>query len=231
MDWVEKGTSTWWGRDRRNDFCYRVSYQDPVSLGGLLVSDGASVYLGSWPYGPSRKTETNSDSNFIQTKNGFFDPSWNFRNWWMDRRVGGHLLSFNNERTFAIRMRGFAHRWTYKASLHEPGTQFELLAQSKTIPDEFFTLRSTVKVPADWVREIPVVGDAMALSQRTLFVAGAPDEVGAKGGLLMAYSAKTGEPLTEYKLDAPPVFDGMAATAGRLYLSTKDGRVLCFADG
>jgi hypothetical protein len=85
-------------------------------------------------------------------------------------------------------------------------------------------------VPADWVREIPVVGDAMVLSQSTLFVAGAPDELDAKGGLLIAFSAKTGEPLAEYKLDAPPVFDGMAAIAGRLYLSTEEGTLLCFAD-
>jgi outer membrane protein assembly factor BamB len=230
MDWVENGTGTWWGRDKRTDFCYRVSYQEPVSRGGLLVSDGASVYLGPWPYGPSRKTAKDPDGNFVQTKNGFFDPSWNFRNWWMDRRVGGHLLSFNNERTFAIRMKGFAHRWTYKASLHEPGAQFELLAQSKDIPDDFFILRSTMEAPADWVREIPVVGEAMALSQKVLFVAGARDELDAKGGLLIAYSAETGEPRAEYELDSPPVFDGMAAAAGRLYLSKKDGTLLCLAD-
>ncbi len=229
MDWVENGTGTWWGQDKRTDFCYRVSYQEPVGLGGLLVSDGASVYLGSWPYGPPGETSRDSEGNFIQTKNGFFDSSWNFRNWWMDRRIGGHLLSFNNERTFAIRMKGFAHRWTYKAGLHKPGSQFELLAQSKDIPEDFFVLRSTMKVSADWVREIPVVGDAMVLSQEVIFVAGAPDKLDVKGGLLIAYSLKTGEPLAKYKLGAAPAFDGMAATAGKLYLSTKDGTVVCFA--
>ena len=229
MDWVENGSQTWWGRERKNKFCYRVSYQEPVSLGGLLASDRDSVYLGSWPYGPPRETKEDSKGNFVQTKNGFFDSTWNFRNWWMDRRIGGHLLSFNKDRTFAIRMKGFAHRWTYKANLHETAKQFELLAQSKDIPEEFFILRSTMKVPADWVREIPVVGEAMALSQETLFVAGAPDLPDAKGGLLIAYSAENGEPLAEYRLDAPPVFDGMAATAGRLFLSARDGTLLCFS--
>jgi len=229
MDWVENGSQTWWGRDRKNKFCYRVSYEEPASLGGLLASDGNSVYLGSWPYGPPRETKEDSEGNLMQSKNGFFDSTWNFRNWWMDRRVGGHLLSFNDERTFAIRMKGFAHRWTYKANLHEPGKQFELLAQSKDIPEEFFVLRSTMEVPADWVREIPVVGEAMALSQKNLFVAGAPDASESEGGLLLAYSAETGERLTEYKLDAPPVFDGMAATAGKLFLSTREGTLLCFS--
>jgi hypothetical protein len=230
MQWVEKGTETWWGRGQPTGFRYRVSYQEPASRGGLLASDGASVYLGSWPYGPPGEPVENADGNFIQTKNGFFDSSWNFRNWWMDRRVGGHLLSFNKQRTFAIRMKGFAHRWTYRPTLHKPGTKFELLAQSREIPDDFFRLRSTMEVPADWVREIPVVGNAMVLSRSLLFLAGAPDELDTEGGLLMAYSIEAGERLAEYKLDAPPVFDGLVATAGRLYLSSQDGTVLCFTD-
>jgi hypothetical protein len=195
----------------------------------LLASDGASVYLGPWPYGPRGKTVVDPESNFVQTKNGFLDHSWNFRNWWMDRRAGGHLLSFNREQTFVVRMKGFAHRWTYKASLHEPGTRFELAAQSRSVPDDYFVLRSTMEASADWVREIPVVGDAMVLAHSVLFVAGAPDELDPEGGRLLAYSARTGAPLSEYTLDAPPVFDGMAATEGRLYVATKDSGLLCFS--
>jgi len=33
--------------------------------------------------------------------------------------------------------------------------------------------------------------------------------------------------LAQYKLDSAPVFDGMAAANGRLYLSLENGRVLC----
>ena len=45
---------------------------------------------------------------------------------------------------------------------------------------------------------------------------------------LWAVSTTDGKKLAEYKLDAPPVFDGMAAAAGRLYASTTDGHVVCF---
>jgi len=69
----------------------------------------------------------------------------------------------------------------------------------------------------------------MSLTERVLFVAGAPDKIDPQGGLLIAYSIETGEPLAKYKLDAPPVFDGMAPIAGRLYLSTRDGKLLCFS--
>jgi len=34
--------------------------------------------------------------------------------------------------------------------------------------------------------------------------------------------------MAEYKLDSLPVWDGMAAANGRLYLATKSGKVLCF---
>jgi hypothetical protein len=35
--------------------------------------------------------------------------------------------------------------------------------------------------------------------------------------------------VADYTLDAPPVFDGMAAANGRLYVVTTDGKVACFA--
>jgi len=49
-----------------------------------------------------------------------------------------------------------------------------------------------------------------------------------QGALLYAVSASDGEKLAEYKLDSLPVWDGMAAANGRLYLATKSGKVLCF---
>jgi len=85
----------------------------------------------------------------------------------------------------------------------------------------------------------------MVLAQQTLFLAGAPDEVsevpheptGAdplaealeanRGGRLLAISATDGKTLAAYELESSPVFDGMAAAQGRLYLSTKSGKVVC----
>ena len=48
-------------------------------------------------------------------------------------------------------------------------------------------------------------------------------------GLLLAVSASGGGKTAEYALDTVPVWDGMAAAYGRLYLSTVDGEVLCMA--
>ena len=39
----------------------------------------------------------------------------------------------------------------------------------------------------------------------------------------------TGMGLAERNLDALPVFDGMAAAGGKLYIVAKDGKVTCLA--
>ena len=51
---------------------------------------------------------------------------------------------------------------------------------------------------------------------------------GRKGALLRAVSAADGSRLAEYRLDVPPVFDGMIAAQGKLIWSTVDGDVVCW---
>ncbi len=90
-----------------------------------------------------------------------------------------------------------------------------------------------------WSASIPLTGKALALADDVLFVAGTPvvfpeNDVakafeGRMGGTLWAASAKTGEKLAEYPLDAPPAWDGLAVANGRLFLSLADGRIVCMA--
>ena len=53
---------------------------------------------------------------------------------------------------------------------------------------------------------------------------------GKKGVFLRIVSAADGGKISECELPAMPVFDGLAAANGRLYLATLDGRVLCLAN-
>jgi hypothetical protein len=45
----------------------------------------------------------------------------------------------------------------------------------------------------------------------------------------MAFSVNDGEKLAQYELSAAPVFDGMAAAHGCIYLSTRGGKLICYA--
>ncbi len=106
-----------------------------------------------------------------------------------------------------------------------------------------------------WTKDLPLVVRAMVQAKDTLFIAGPQDVVdeeeaaeklgtseiqgqlagqdaallGQTGGLLWAVSTQDGGKLTELRLKTPPVWDGMAAARGRLYLTTIDGKVLCLS--
>jgi len=105
-----------------------------------------------------------------------------------------------------------------------------------------------------WEANVPILAQGLVLAGNTLFAAGAPDVLdetmpnirscdpevrkvleeqeaalaGLRGGRLVAVSKKDGEPRFRRELDAPPVFDGLIAANGRLYLALKDGSVQCW---
>jgi outer membrane protein assembly factor BamB len=103
-------------------------------------------------------------------------------------------------------------------------------------------------IEPDWTCGVPMVVQAMVLADETLFVAGSPVESNripqqptdadpfaealetGRSGKLRAVSADNGKTLADYNLKSSPVFDGMATAYGRLYISMKDGSVLCLAE-
>ncbi len=91
--------------------------------------------------------------------------------------------------------------------------------------------------PPLWTAWIPIRPRAMVKAADVLFVAGPPDVLdsddpyaafeGRRGARLAALSAADGTKLAQCELDAPPVFDGLIAAAGRLYASLEDGSLVC----
>ena len=104
------------------------------------------------------------------------------------------------------------------------------------------------------ITQQPLHVRAMVLAKDTLFVAGPPDVVdedeafkrpfdpqvvaklakqdeayrGKHGAILMAVSTKNGQEVSKLDLPAPPVWDGMAAAQGCLFVSGQDGQLTCF---
>jgi len=89
-----------------------------------------------------------------------------------------------------------------------------------------------------WSSRIPVRVTSMLVAADQLAIAGPPETgvdtedplgtyEGRKGGMLWTLSAASGEKLAEYKLDSPPIFNGMAAAEGQLFVTLKSGTVLC----
>ncbi|HUG70297.1 MAG TPA: PQQ-binding-like beta-propeller repeat protein [Pirellulaceae bacterium] len=108
-----------------------------------------------------------------------------------------------------------------------------------------------------WTQDVPLMVRAMAKANDKLFIAGPPDLIDEEqtfqrtmardpnlasllvqqddalsdeaGGLMRVVSAIDGNTLAEYKLDSLPSWDGMAAANGKLFMSTTDGNVICYA--
>ena len=81
----------------------------------------------------------------------------------------------------------------------------------------------------------------MVLTDKHVCLAGAPDIVdkadpwGAfedrRGGRLEVYSVQDGKKIAAHTLESAPVYDGLAAANGRLFITLKNGSVLCMGAG
>ncbi|MDP6634118.1 MAG: PQQ-binding-like beta-propeller repeat protein [Phycisphaerae bacterium] len=188
---------------------------------------------------------------------GFLDDEWYNRTFWMYSETWpgfhianwaaktGQLLVVDDKNTYAVT----AYPWrNLQSPLFKPAQKgYLLLADDNdnepVIPD--YTrgvpkgIGFTRKNDPIWFKWVPLRIRAMAATKNALFVAGAPDVLvpgdpmaafeGRKGASLWAVSKKDGEKLTELKLDAPPVFDGLIAARGQLFIVTTDGKVICLA--
>ncbi|MHC4199918.1 MAG: hypothetical protein ACYSU0_08005, partial [Planctomycetota bacterium] len=186
---------------------------------------------------------------------GFLDDSGFDRLYWMYARrwpglyfadrapKAGQILVFDEQRTYGIHK--FSRKFSRSPYFAPGSTGCELFAdendnepvlEKKQEARERGTM-TRAKEPL-WSVQVPVDGRAMVLAGDTLFVAGAPDVVpeddplaameGRLGGRLLAVSGKDGAKLAEYEIASPPVFDGMIAAGGRIYIVTRDGKVRCW---
>jgi outer membrane protein assembly factor BamB len=191
----------------------------------------------------------------LMSNAGFLDTSWFDRNFWTysARWPGfyfgyqapkvGQILVFDQENTYGLHV--FTERQGHSPRFW-PGTDgYELFADSNrsepVLRPESIGREKGIgysrTLPPKWTVRIPVRARAMVLSPKHLYLAGPPDVVlkddpmaafeGRAGGRLWVVSTEDGGRLADYSLEHPPVFDGMSAAQGRLYLATTDGSVMC----
>lgn len=153
----------------------------------------------------------------------------------------GKMLAFDDARTWSAQHEG-SDAGRYPNHLLGEGTVINADAQETGNERRGFDMRRKDK-PL-WSTRIPLVVRAMLLARgredsgKILLVAGTiekqpgePGQIAPYRGLgpgrLYVLSAADGRTLGELDLDAAPVWDGMAAAAGRLFISLNDGRLIC----
>jgi len=187
---------------------------------------------------------------------GFLDDSWFHRSYWVygelcshrhgyagkgKRSPAGRILVCDDRNVYGFGRLKKYFNWTTPM-------EYRLFAE----PKKGSVVKGVNK--ALWETNVPILANGLVLAGDTLFAAGAPDVldetapgirsdapealesvqeqeaalVGRRGGILVAVSKEDGEVEFRCDLDAPPVFDGLIAANGRLYLALKDGTVQCW---
>ncbi len=188
-----------------------------------------------------------------------FQSHWS-RWWKVGNRVAsGRILSYDDEQIIGFGRDKYPGGNTGQWRGGEKYQLFSY-DRSTIPPKEVITRKGKKKkVPAEstvvyrWTKTVPLLATALVATPDMVFIAGPPDEFspvgdgeealklkdaetamaawrGKKGGILYAAAISDGKKTVQIKLPSPPVFDGMAAANGRLFLSLQDGSVYCLAE-
>ena len=223
----------------------------PGALPDVLVDDGRYIYLRDKRMTPDGAEKPPTVAHLYSSV-GLLDDHWWHRTYWTwgERNWGrasgwavaaayrpsGRILVADERTVF-----GYGRKKVSGNSLAGYHL-FRADKKVKTIDKKLKNNNAAVvahmkpaKVTYPWSREIPVVVRAMVLAGETLFVAGPtmpgttePDfDDALSPSLLTAVSASSGRDVSTCKLAAQPVFDGMAAAGGRLYVALGNGTIIC----
>ena len=183
---------------------------------------------------------------------GFLDDSGFDRLFWMyaERWPGlyvavgaskaGQILVFDSDTVYGLHT--FTRKFSRSPYFQPGGDGYELFADDVANepvlePQQARRERGTMtrSAPPKWSVKVRVRARAMVLAGPHLFFAGPPDVIdpedpygaleGRKGAELWAVATTDGRKLAAYRLDAPPVFDGLIAAHGRLFIVMADGTV------
>jgi len=216
------------------------------SMAGLLndipAADGGSVFIRQM----SVSSENGRGPKRVYSTGGYLDSSWFNRTFWKSGRVQtSGVMVVGRDAAYGVEIYPSRSRET----VFKPGgkgyrlIRFSLKAPARPARNKNQPKRRRRQPAANavWQKHVPIRITAMVLAGDTLFAAGSPDTVdpadphgaweGRRGGILAAFATDDGRKLAEYKLASPPVWDGLAAANGRLYVATMNGQVVAFGPG
>ncbi len=183
---------------------------------------------------------------------GFLDDSGFDRLYWIRSRSWpgvhfahtasqqGEIMVFDGTTTYSAKT--FRHVFS-RSPYYAPGKDGNLIvaddvANEALVPEAKGFIPWQRKSPPKWQVQIPLRTRAMVLAGEQLVLAGLPDKVpesdpygafeGRLGGELRIVSTKDGTEKASHTLKVPPVFDGLIAADGQLFMSLADGTICCW---
>jgi len=224
------------------------------NVGGILTGDGDSVFLRHEQFDGDLNRQDAYDWHLFSTSTLLDDAENHRSHWvlgygdfkrlgvaysWIANRKGGSwgqrlanpygiMLSFDDDTVWGVRRGGDKgnKNYTFFAEPNQPKTD------GKTAD---FRDPKDPQAQAEWTwsHGLTLRPHAMLKTADKIILAGMPtlqeDNAeafeGRKDGILEVRSAQDGSEVSRIELDAPPVWDGLAAEDGLLVISSKDGCV------
>ncbi|MDP6544492.1 MAG: PQQ-binding-like beta-propeller repeat protein [Phycisphaerae bacterium] len=234
--------SGYWGKDRKGK----------GALVDVLISDGNTIAMREMRMSKTLRPGGKGGGTIVSST-GLLDSTWFHRKGWKYRKVAGQLVAYNDGVTVGVgnpytRLKHIrksqAEKYKQDGHLHQKFTRYE---------KDFFVFGSKISAvgkkksargPAatSWSIEEMIQPRAMVLAGKKLFLAGwldsmaielktgrpkSPGDPDPHESVLQVYSVDDGKRTGQYKLESDPVFDGAAAAYGQLFISLKNGKVVC----
>ena len=220
----------------------------------VLVGDGSSVYLRQIRFDRDLVRKKERGLHLFSTAR-LLDGAENHRSHWVlgtgdfsripvayswivynPNRHGSHIvpsyglmLSFDETTVWGVRRVGGGYQLFGQAN--------RASSEGNEPPPDFRRQEDGTLAAVNWSKKLDMRPRAMLHAGGLLAIGGMPEPQngsplaslydGREGGVLRIVSAADGKEVSQSKLDFPPVWDGMAAAAGRLYMSAGDGTVHC----
>lgn len=217
----------------------------PPSVPDILSSDDDFVYMGIQQFDLNgKRTEINTHSKdrdnvlalqkgagvHLFSPSGFLDDARFHRNYWLYGKVyfGGHqgewragraapsgnILAFNETDVLG-----------YYGSLVRGFMSDSLFSVSKTAEKK--KGGGMIELVHNWKTRSPIYVNSVIIAGKTLFVAGSTEH--DIESFLYLYSVDNGKQIAQYELPAMPVFDGLAAAKGAVYIALENGAIVCMS--
>jgi outer membrane protein assembly factor BamB len=217
----------------------------------VLTTDGTDIYMRMMRF-DTQLNKLEGSNNHLFAISSLVDDTWFYRTIWFyedhtDRMsqferaktyygnggtnpinradqgnftgVAGQMLAFTENRAYGIRAR-------YDNNGQNAQTRGCRIYRKDNMTNRI------------WVKHSDIQYRAIVLADQALYLAGwddvdlsddpfAPIE-GRNGGKLVEISTEDGSQIVSYDLEAPPVFDGMIAANGKIYVVLMNGKILSF---
>jgi outer membrane protein assembly factor BamB len=222
-------------------------------LADILVSDGETINMRQASF--DRQLKPIKKRGLLVASTGLLEDTWYHRQGWSSSEgANGQLIAQGNQRSFSLvspytglkkRRKGQYQQFNQDGHFHQKLTRYEesfFPVGAQIVSKENGREKGKGKNSNVWTKDISLQPRAMVLAGNQLCLAGwmdaiaiemktgrpkDPDNPDPRESFLRSYDADTGQQIWQYPLEAEPVFDGLAAANHNLFLSLKNGKLIC----